>query len=131
MHRETLLPFGGYNSSRRNPGRCMAGRSACDAVDIGTRGNVSLPTGMTRSLQAIFENGILRPLEPLPFKEHQQVTVTVSDQGESDALDDASFLRHLEADADDQVTLEQVRSALSNIRGSMTQDFRDERDDRT
>jgi predicted DNA-binding antitoxin AbrB/MazE fold protein len=34
---------------------------------------------MTRSLQAVFEKGALRPLEPLRLKEHQQVTVTVSD----------------------------------------------------
>jgi predicted DNA-binding antitoxin AbrB/MazE fold protein len=37
---------------------------------------------MTRSLQVVYEKGVLRPLEPLPFKEHQQVTVTVSDQEE-------------------------------------------------
>jgi predicted DNA-binding antitoxin AbrB/MazE fold protein len=35
---------------------------------------------MTRSLQAVFEKGVLRPLEPLPLKVHQQVTLTVSDQ---------------------------------------------------
>ncbi len=34
---------------------------------------------MTRSLQVVYENGMLRPLEPLSLKEHQQVTVTVSD----------------------------------------------------
>ena len=82
---------------------------------------------MTRSLQAIYEKGVLRPLEPLPFSEHQRVTVTVSDQ--EDFLD-TTFLRYLETQADDSVTLEQVRSALAAIPGSMAEDFRREREER-
>ena len=82
---------------------------------------------MTRSLKAIYENGVLRPLEPLPLEEHQHVTVTVSD--ESDRLD-RGFIESLEADADDSVTLEQVREALSNIPGRLDTDFSIERDER-
>ncbi|MEK7754532.1 MAG: antitoxin family protein, partial [Acidobacteriota bacterium] len=37
---------------------------------------------MTKTLQAVYENGVLRPLEPLPLREHQRVTVTVSDPAE-------------------------------------------------
>jgi predicted DNA-binding antitoxin AbrB/MazE fold protein len=85
---------------------------------------------MTRSLRAVYEKGVLRPLEPLAFKENEQVTVTVSDQEEGDWLD-ATFLRYLEAEADDSVTLEQVRSALAKIPGSMVEDFRKERDERS
>jgi len=85
---------------------------------------------MTRSLQVVYEKGVLRPLEPLPFKEHQQVTVTVSDQEDGDWLD-AAFLRYVETHADESVTLEQVRSALSKIPGSMVDDFRRERDERS
>jgi predicted DNA-binding antitoxin AbrB/MazE fold protein len=83
---------------------------------------------MTRSLQAIYENGVLRPLEPLPLKEQQQVTVTVSDD-DGDWLD-SSFLRYLETQADESITLEEVRSALAKIPGSMVDDFRRERDER-
>ena len=84
---------------------------------------------MTRSVQAVYEKGILRPLEPLALKEHQQVTVTVSDQGAKDWLD-AAFLHYLEGQADDSVRLEDVRSALAKIPGSMAEDFRRERDER-
>ena len=83
---------------------------------------------MTR-IQAVYEKGVLRPLEPLALKEQQQVTVTVSDQ-EEDWLD-ATFLRYLETQADESVTLEQVRSALSKIPGSMLEDFRRERKERS
>lgn len=85
---------------------------------------------MPRSLQAVYEKGVLRPLEPLLLKEHQQVTVIVSDQEEGDWLD-AAFLRYLETQADESVTLEQVRSALAKIPGSMVEDFRRERDERS
>jgi predicted DNA-binding antitoxin AbrB/MazE fold protein len=84
---------------------------------------------MTRSLQAVFENGVLRPLEPLVLNERQQVTVTVTDQ-DADDLADAAFLRYLETQADDSVTLEAVRNALAKIPGSMVEDFRREREGR-
>jgi predicted DNA-binding antitoxin AbrB/MazE fold protein len=84
---------------------------------------------MTRSLRAVYENGVLRPLEPLDFNEHQQVTVTVSDNGDGDWVD-LAYLRYLETQADESVTLEQVRAALAKIPGSMAEDFRRERDDR-
>lgn len=83
---------------------------------------------MTRSLQAVYEKGVLRPLEPLSLEEHQQVTVTVSDQSDGDWLDPA-FLHYLETQADETVTIEQVRSAMAKIPGSMAQDFSDERDE--
>jgi predicted DNA-binding antitoxin AbrB/MazE fold protein len=34
---------------------------------------------MTKQVDAVYENGILRLLEPLPLEEHQRVTVTISD----------------------------------------------------
>jgi len=35
---------------------------------------------MVRHLEAIFEDGVLRPLEPLSLPEHQHVMVTIDDQ---------------------------------------------------
>lgn len=40
---------------------------------------------MTLSVEAIYENGVLRPVEPLPLKEHEQVRITVQ-QGETPLL---------------------------------------------
>jgi predicted DNA-binding antitoxin AbrB/MazE fold protein len=50
--------------------------------------------GMTTQLQAIYENGVLRPLQPLPFAERQCVTITISDENASVdvALDQAKFV---------------------------------------
>jgi predicted DNA-binding antitoxin AbrB/MazE fold protein len=49
---------------------------------------------MTNHVDAVYENGVLRPLEPLPLEEHQRVRVTVSSiSGDSLAsLVDQSFL---------------------------------------
>jgi predicted DNA-binding antitoxin AbrB/MazE fold protein len=35
---------------------------------------------MSRQLEAVFERGILRPLEPLALPEHQRVRLTIEDQ---------------------------------------------------
>lgn len=34
---------------------------------------------MTKTIQAIYENGVLKPLEQVHLKEHQQVTLTLQD----------------------------------------------------
>ena len=49
---------------------------------------------MTNHVDAVYENGVLRPLEPLPLEEHQRVRVAVSSSsGDSLAsLVDRSFL---------------------------------------
>jgi predicted DNA-binding antitoxin AbrB/MazE fold protein len=47
---------------------------------------------MTRRVEAVYENGMLRPLEPLPLEEHQHVTVVIS---EARAAPERS---HLDAD---------------------------------
>jgi predicted DNA-binding antitoxin AbrB/MazE fold protein len=89
---------------------------------------------MTKTLEAVYENGVLRPLEPLPFKEHQTVSVTVSDAGDPlAAMIDYAFVenarREIE-DVDDIPSLEEVRSILSKIPGSLAADIIAEREDR-
>jgi len=85
---------------------------------------------MTQSLRAVFEQGVLRPLEPLSLKEHQHVTLTVTDSENGDWSDN-TFLRSIESDADESISLEEVRAGLGKIHGSMTDDFRRERDERS
>ncbi|MGH7222424.1 MAG: antitoxin family protein, partial [Gemmataceae bacterium] len=33
---------------------------------------------MSLTIEAIYENGVLKPVEPLPLKEHEKVRVTLS-----------------------------------------------------
>jgi predicted DNA-binding antitoxin AbrB/MazE fold protein len=86
---------------------------------------------MTRNLKAVYENGVLRPLEPVPFLEHEVLDLTVADGPVvPDELLDTEFLRYCEIMADDSVTIEEVRAALSKIPGSMAEEIHNERNDR-
>jgi predicted DNA-binding antitoxin AbrB/MazE fold protein len=109
------------------PPGSWARSAALDAIHFGCVSWGKEERFMTRSLQAVYEKGVLRPLEPLRLKEHQQVMVTITDQEDEGWLD-ATFLRYLETQADDSVTLDQVRSALAKIPGSLVEDFRRERE---
>jgi predicted DNA-binding antitoxin AbrB/MazE fold protein len=87
---------------------------------------------MPRQVEAVYENGLLRPLEPLTLEEHQRVTVTIDDAAKDSA---ASWIDHeyhaaLEASAEPEPTLEAVRKALSPISGSLSDAVRAERDAR-
>ena len=86
---------------------------------------------VSKRLQAVYENGILRPLEPLDLCEHQCVTLIVSSapiQSEEELLD-VECLQLYADEADETISLELVRKALSKIPGSLTADFIAERED--
>lgn len=84
-----------------------------------------------RKVQAVYENGILRPLEPLTLEECQQVTITISDAPgitpEHPLL--LSPDEWLDA-ANDDVGRDEVRAALATIRGSLSEAILEERRDR-
>ena len=81
---------------------------------------------MERTIQAIYEQGVLRPLEPISLNESQEVTITISDGAYEHQLlipseewsDAAAF----------DVTLEDVRDELATIHGSLSQTVIQERD---
>ncbi len=84
---------------------------------------------MTVQLEAIYQSGVLRPLQQLDLRENQRVAVTVSDITDEDWLD-ADYHRFCEEKADPTVSLAEVRQSLSAIRGSLTADFIAEREER-
>ena len=85
---------------------------------------------MTKTVQAIFENGAFRPLEPVAYQEHDRVVLTVQDvTAIEENLLDHEFLTYCETQADDSVTLEEVRLALAKIPGSLSDDIRAARDE--
>jgi len=76
---------------------------------------------MERRLRAVYKDGVLQPLEPLPLEELQQVTVTVTD---SPVIDDdlAGYFTPEEwaTAASDAVTWDDARKALSKVSGSLS-----------
>lgn len=86
---------------------------------------------MEKTVQAVYEDGVLRPLEPIPFEERKEVTVTVSDEGNIPR--DHPLLVSSEEWADaarDDISLDEVRRALATIRGSLSEAVIDQRRDR-
>ena len=41
---------------------------------------------MTIQMEAVYENGVFRPMQPVPLAEHQRVTVTVDAERPAEAL---------------------------------------------
>jgi len=87
---------------------------------------------MERKLAAVYENGVLRPLEPLPLQERQQGTVTVEETpgDPADAWLDHEYHAAVDAMQEAEPTREEVRAALSTIRGTLSEAVRAERDAR-
>ncbi|MGB9611495.1 MAG: antitoxin AF2212-like protein [Bryobacteraceae bacterium] len=85
---------------------------------------------MVRKIQAVYEGGVLRPVEPLQLDEHQLVSVIVLDDIAPD--DELRFeaAERFEDLADHTVSLEAVRRALEKIPGSLDADFAAERNER-
>lgn len=86
---------------------------------------------MEKRLQAVYENGVLQPLESLSLENKQQVTVTITDSTRlgQDVTGYFSPEEWAEA-AHDDISLDEVRRALSTISGSFSDPvtaFRQER----
>jgi predicted DNA-binding antitoxin AbrB/MazE fold protein len=88
---------------------------------------------MTIRVEAVYENGMLRPLEPLALSEHQLVVLTLSEATSPRLQRDEKYLaavREQVAKEGPPPGLDEVRRRLAKIPGSMTADFIAEREDR-
>jgi len=87
---------------------------------------------MTRTVSAVYENGVLRPLESLPLAERQRVRATVSDS-RSDPMErwlDHEYMATVDALDEPVPTLEEVQRILSKIPCTLSDVIRAERDAR-
>jgi predicted DNA-binding antitoxin AbrB/MazE fold protein len=84
---------------------------------------------MTKHLQAVYQGGVLRPLEPLDLRELQIVNVTITDDAPAVTWLDTECLAGCAGESDDTESLQELR-ALAKIPGSLTDDFIAEREDR-
>lgn len=72
---------------------------------------------MIQQIDAVYENGVLRPTQPLRLSEHERIRVTVVPEVDEDLLD--QDFNSSGDELDSSVTLEQVQAVMSKIRGSM------------
>jgi len=89
---------------------------------------------MALQVDAVYENGVLRPLQPLDLREHEQVVVSVvKTENESSAPRLAvEYIERLKRElGDDPIpSLEEVRERLSKIPGSMADEIIAQRGER-
>ena len=73
---------------------------------------------MAMMFEAVYENGVLRPIESLTLINRQHVFVTIASPAEDDV---AGYFEpeEWEAAKHDDVSLQEVRWALSSIPGSL------------
>ena len=87
---------------------------------------------MIHGVEAVYEHGVLRPLEPLGLEEHQHVRLIVEEvtNDPADAWIDHDYHAAIAASDEPEPTLEEVRHALSGVAGSLSDAIRAERDAR-
>lgn len=85
---------------------------------------------MHQTVDAIYENGMLKLLEPLSLREQERVQVTVSKpETTAENLVDSEFALSCGQHVQHAPSLEEVRKALSVIPGTLTETFRLARDE--
>lgn len=90
---------------------------------------------MPLQVDAVYENGVLRPLQPLDLREHERVVVSVvkaaPSPGRSNlAVEYIEKIKRDLKDAEPAPGLEEVRRRLAKIPGSMAAEIIADRGDR-
>lgn len=85
---------------------------------------------MVRKVQAIYEHGVFRPVEPVLLNERQLVSVIILDDDGLEENPTFAAPADFEAFADRSVSIESVREALSPIAGELDRDFSQQREER-
>ena len=83
---------------------------------------------MSKRLEVVYENGVLRPLEPVDVCEQQRGAVTLIEP-EEDWLD-TEYMDSCAEEVQEHVSLETVRQILAKIPESLDEEIRAERDAR-
>jgi predicted DNA-binding antitoxin AbrB/MazE fold protein len=87
---------------------------------------------MIRKVEAVYEHGVLRPLEPLSLGESQRVRLIISDLLNGRSQRDLNIVERARAEVATEgyiPTIEEVRAALASVPGSLSQDVIAERGD--
>jgi len=87
---------------------------------------------MQQKVEAVYENGVFRPLEPVSLKEAEQVTLTISDPSVGRSRRDLDIVERARKEVAAFGTvpsIEELRSALAVIPGNLSEDVIRERGD--
>ena len=85
---------------------------------------------MIQQVEAVYENGVFRPLAPIALRESQRVRITIVGSDSGQELLDRDFIERAAAEVATMKhlpTIEQVRTLLSTIPGSVADEVIAER----
>ena len=88
---------------------------------------------MIQHVEAVYENGVLRPLNPVSLSEGERVMLTITNAKPGDSLRDKDLIERVQAEVaamENIPSLEEVHQALSKMPGSLSEDFSTEREER-
>ena len=88
---------------------------------------------MTLRVEAIYRDGVLRPLVPVDLTESQRVTLLITNVASGPSQLDTELVERARAEVTAMLhppTIEEVRRVLSKIPGSLMDDVIAEREDR-
>jgi predicted DNA-binding antitoxin AbrB/MazE fold protein len=87
---------------------------------------------MPLQVDAVYENGVLRPLQPLDLREHELVVVSVTKTPPAPSRSSLAveYIDKIKQEAEAAPGLEEVRRRLAKIPGSMAAEIVAERGDR-
>lgn len=84
-----------------------------------------------QQIDAVYEDGVLKPLDPLNLPEHQRVWLLIGTEEDEDQKNGGADYMPLVADeGDPSVTWEEVQTILAKLPGPLAADFDRERDER-
>ena len=81
-------------------------------------------------VQAVYEDGILRPLEPLELAEHERVSLVVASPPEAKRRESDEYVPLVAELGESDMSWDEIQALLSKIPGSLADDFDRERDER-
>ena len=87
---------------------------------------------MTQEIEAIYEDGVFRPLQAVSLAESQTVKIIVSTNSAAESGRDWDLLERAKAEVSstpDIPSIEKVRAMLAHIPGSLSRDVISERGD--
>jgi predicted DNA-binding antitoxin AbrB/MazE fold protein len=84
---------------------------------------------LKQQVDAIYENGVLRPLTPIDLAEHQRVSLVIGANGDDQDDDDMTdYMPLIPEEGDPNITWEEVRHITAKWPGSFADDIDRERE---
>lgn len=86
---------------------------------------------MIQHITAVYEDGVLKPLEPVQLSDAEIVTISIERASDAEEIGTGrDYVPLIAAEGDPNMSWEEVQALLAHLPGSLAEDFIRERDER-